>query len=80
MENKKIMKNLLSNNFEDEKGTNGLWDLSAEIALNIGLSLKEKGIVKSNCTVFAEDFCQEEIYETLQDLIKPFVKKIKTNN
>jgi hypothetical protein len=80
MKNNKIMENLLAKDFEDEKGTNGLWDLSAEIALDIGLSLKEKGLIKNNGAIYAEDFGQDEIYETLKDLVKPFINKIKNNN
>ena len=54
--------------YEDEKGTNGLWDKAAEIALEIGLNFKAQYPEKfpNDEPVYAEDFGQEIIYNALK--------------
>ena len=61
----------------DEKGANGLWDLSGDIALQIGLSLKEVNILPNNYIVFGEDLGQEIIYNVIQDLKEYFARSVK---
>ena len=58
----------------DEKGANGLWDLSGDIGLQIGLELKQAKMLPNNYIVFGEDFGQEIIYSVIQDLKKYFIE------
>jgi len=62
------------NSNSDGKGDNGLWDLSGDIGLQIGLELKQAKMLPNNYIVFGEDFGQEIIYSVIQDLKKYFIK------
>lgn len=55
------------NIYDDEKGTNGLWDKAGNIATQVGLFLQDNP-VSTNETVYAEDYGQEIIYDLLKDL------------
>ena len=55
------------NNYDDEKGTNGLWDKAGNIATQVGLFLQDNP-VSTNGIVYAEDYGQEIIYDLLKDL------------
>lgn len=55
-------------NKEDEKGSDGLWDKAAEIAVRIGLDYKLHHPDKfvGDEPIYAEDFGQEIIYNLLK--------------
>ena len=58
---------------DDEKGSGGLWDKAGEIALKIGLEIKEEYpevLDDPDGPIYAEDFGQEYIYEFLRDLVR----------
>lgn len=55
------------NIYDDEKGTNGLWDKAGNIATQVGLFLQDNP-VSTNGIVYAEDYGQEIIYDLLKDL------------
>ena len=57
----------IENNYDDEKGTNGLWDKAGYIATQVGLFLQDNP-VSTNETVYAEDYGQEIIYDLLKEL------------
>ena len=61
----------------DEKGANGIWDLSGDVALQIGLELKAINLLPNNYIVFGEDFGQEIIYNVIQDLKNHFTRSVK---
>lgn len=51
---------------EDEKGTKGLWDKAAEIAIDVGLYDKQNP--PQDDVVYAEEWGQELIYNKLMDV------------
>lgn len=54
---------------EDEKGTNGNWDLAGEIAVRVGLQMREDGMLKDeNGPVYGEECGQEIIYNYLNEI------------
>lgn len=54
---------------EDEKGTNGNWDLAGEIAVRVGLQMRDNGMLKDeNGPVYAEECGQEIIYNYLKEI------------
>ncbi len=58
---------------EDEKGAGGLWDKAGEIALKIGLDIKEECpevLDNPDEPICAEDFGQEYIYGRLCEMVK----------
>lgn len=66
--------NLITNG-EDEKGAGGLWDVAAEIAVEIGLSMRKEHPellvdAEKDGPVYAEDFGQELIYRVLCEKVK----------
>lgn len=50
--------------FEDEKGSDGLWDYAAEVAKEIAISRNEK------YPIYAEEWGQEIIYNAFQNILK----------
>lgn len=52
--------------FDDEKGSNGLWDMAAEIATDIGLHIKDNP--PRDDVVYADEWGQEVIYNKLMEV------------
>lgn len=51
----------------DESGVFGIWDLAGEICTDIGLGLKEQGLVRDKA-IFGNDFGQDIIYNVIKEI------------
>lgn len=67
--------------YDDEKGSAGLWDYAANVAVQVGLQMKAEGLLKdSDGAVYAEECGQEKIYIAFKHIVQSMLRDYVAEN